>query len=167
MATQLCECNFRVQDFLYECGRKFLECRDWHILWVTIDGKFEIYGNTDLGMPIRNIDFMPQKAEVILHLNVDDYADELAKQYQGQTYTDFKNQQIKRHDALSARGQWARHESQKFLLDHQAGVLAVNFNGYAVCFAVSEDLIDPLKIRLNAEMLTNLPPNVSYLRHNV
>ena len=157
----------RVEEFLYKCGRKFLECRDWPILWVTIDGKFEIYGDTSLGLPTKNIDFLPKKAEVLLYVNVDDYLDALAKEYEGQTYSDFKNMQLQRHEALLARGQWSRYRSQKFLLDDQAGILAVNFNSYAACFVVDEDLLASLKIRLDAEMLTNLPPNVSYLRHNV
>tara|TARA_B100000575_G_C23129552_1_gene654962 strand:+ start:16 stop:519 length:504 start_codon:yes stop_codon:yes gene_type:complete len=157
----------RVEEFLYECGRRFLDCRDWPILWVTIDGKFEIYGETSLGLPAKNIDFLPKKAEVVLHINVGDYFDAFVEEYAGQTYSDFKNKHLKRYEAILAQGQWSRDKSQKFLLNDKRNVLAVNYDGYCVCFPVEESLITSLKMRLDAEMLTTLPQNVSYIRHNV
>lgn len=156
-----------VEDFLYECARRFMACDDWHIKWAKIDGSFEVYADTRLNLPAKNLDFLPTSAEVLLEVNTEDYSGKAPFDYSQMMYHEFKKSERQRYEAMLARGQWDRAESQKFLFNPEFNLLAVNFTDRAMCFYVKEAFIKPLKDVLNTQIVRELPPNVSYIRHNV
>ncbi len=159
--------NNNVDDFLYECASKFITCDDWHIKWVRINDKFEVYADKKVNLPAKNLDFLPTSAELLLEVNADDQIVKGVVPYAQMNYCEFKKSERQRYEATLARGQWDRAESQKFLFYPEHNFLAVNFNKKAMCFYVKEALVKPLTDVLNTQIVKELPPNVSYLRNTV
>lgn len=159
--------NKNVDDFLYKCARRFMSCDDWHIKWVRINGSFEVYADTRLNLPAKNLDFLPAFSEVLLEVNTDHYSGKGQTDFSELSYHDFKKIHLEQYEAMLARGQWSRNQSQKFWFNVEHRLLAVNFNDRAVCFYVEEGLMKTLSNILNTETARDLPQNVSYFRHNV
>ena len=155
------------ENFLYECAKRFMSCDDWHVKWVSINGSFEVYADTRLNLPAKNLDFLPRCSEVLLEMNTENYLEKGPTDLCELNYHDLKKMHLEQYEAMLARGQWSRNQSQKFWFNVEHRLLAVNFNDRAVCFCVEERLMKPLSNILNTETARDLPQNVSYIRHSV